>query len=314
VVRWLLLPLLAALSFLINAYAPYRGHFGEPPHPWAWGTVVAAILLGLALAALLRRVLPRNQMPLGLYADIASVALGAMLAYELSTNRLGLLVSPIFPSLNMVFYAFVEDFGLLIVDCTASSLQLAMTGFFGGLLAAIPLGILLGWSKYLMRVMNPFVRIVNAVPVPAWIPVLIVGLPTLFLSMSALLFIGTFFPVLNATVFGIRGVDRRFVEAGEMLGARRWQIMLRIAIPSALPNIFAGILSAWIIMFMLLIIAEMIGASSGIGWYLTFVRGWGEYNKVIAAMLWSGLLGLAGFEAIRRVEGRLLRWRVGLLR
>lgn len=313
-VRWLLPPLLAGLSLLVNAYVPYGGHFGQPPHPWAWGAVVGAILLGLLLAAALRRVLPRAQVPLGLYADIASVALGAMLAYEMATNRLGLLVSPVFPSLNMVFYAFVEDFRLLILDCTAASLQLAFTGFFSGLVAAIPLGILLGWSKYLMRVVNPFLRIANAVPVPAWIPVLIVGLPTLFLSMSALLFIGTFFPVLNATIFGIRGVDRRFVEAGEMLGAGQRHVLVRIAIPSALPNIFAGILSAWIVMFMLLIIAEMIGAKSGIGWYLMFTRGWGEYSKVIAAMLWSGLLGLAGFEAIRRVEGRLLRWRVALLR
>jgi ABC-type nitrate/sulfonate/bicarbonate transport system permease component len=65
---------------------------------------------------------------------------------------------------------------------------------------------------------------------------------------------------------------------------------------------------------MVVIIAEMIGASTGIGWYLMYTRGWGEYRKVIAGMLWSGILGLAGYEAVKLLENRMLRWRTGILR
>jgi NitT/TauT family transport system permease protein len=250
-------------------------------------------------------------------SDVFTVAILALMAYEVLTNRFPIFEqfrSPIFPSLNLVTDTFHEDAVLLLWDCTLATLGIVLVGWMTGIVIAAPLGIFLGWSKYTMKVINPFLRIANAIPVPTWIPLLIVAMPTMWWSMSMLLFIGTFFAVLNNTILGIRGIDRRYVEAGEMLGSTDRQILFRIAVPFATPNIFAGILTAWILCIMIVIIAEMIGADKGLGWYLMYTRGWGEYRKVIAGMLWSGIIGLAGYELIKVVESRVLRWRIGIVR
>lgn len=313
--RILFLPSILAIALiLINQFLPLRGFYKDIKYPLAltWGSLAILVLFNILVYFYWRKRFSLARMTY--LSDVAFVGLAMLIVYELFTNRLDLVVSPIFPSLNSIFYAFWGDAYLLLWKCTLASLALALTGYFFGVVIGIGLGIILGWSKRLLAVINPYLRITNAVPLPAWIPMLIILLPTFFISMSALLFIGTFFNVLNSTMFGIVNVDRRFVEAAEMLGAREKQILFNVAIPSALPNIFAGLLAGWVVMFMLLIIAEMIGASVGIGWYLMFTRGWGEYDKVIAAMVWAGGLGLAGFEAIKLVERRMLRWRVGIVR
>lgn len=318
--RILLTPTICGAAFiLLNYLLPYKGFYKIVDKTY-YIPVLSIVFMGAFYAIfLLGQFFPKRftRERIMYLSDVFSLAILAFMAYELFTNRfpfLQQLRSPIFPSLNLVMDTYYEDFVLLIWKCTLATLGIVMMGWLTGIVLATPLGIVLGWSKYLMRLVNPFLRIMNAIPLPTWIPILIVAMPTMWWSMSMLLFIGTFFAVLNNTILGIRSIDRRYVEAGEMLGSTDRQILWRIAVPFALPNIFAGILTAWILCIMVVIIAEMIGASVGIGWYLMYTRGWGEYRKVIAGMLWSGLIGLAGYEMIRMVESRLLRWRVGILR
>lgn len=318
--RIVLSPAICGIAFiLINYLAPYKGFYTKVDKPY-YIPFVSVILMAAFYAVFLvskffsERLTREKIMYL---SDVFTVAILALMAYEVFTNRVPFLEqlrSPIFPSLNLVIDTFYEDAVLLLWDCTLATLGIVLVGWMTGILIATPLGIFLGWSKYTMRVINPFLRIANAIPVPTWIPILIVAMPTMWWSMSMLLFIGTFFAVLNNTILGIRGIDRRYVEAGEMLGSTDRQILFRIAVPFATPNIFAGILTGWILCIMIVIIAEMIGADKGLGWYLMYTRGWGEYRKVIAGMLWSGLIGLAGYELIRMAEARVLRWRVGILR
>lgn len=318
--RIALTPLVCGLALIaINYLAPYTGFYSTPDKTFYVPLVVAAFMVLFYGIFLMSMVTPNTMSrdKLLYYSDVISVAILIFAFYELVTNRFVLieqLKSPIFPSLNHVMDTYVEDAELLLYDCTKATLGIVFMGWITGIIIAVPLGIYLGWSKYLMRIVNPFLRIFNAIPLPTWIPILIVAMPTLWWSMSMLLFIGTFFAVLNNTILGIRSVDRRYAEAGEMLGSTDKQILWRVAVPFAMPNIFAGILTAWILCIMVVIIAEMIGASTGIGWYLMYTRGWGEYRKVIAGMLWSGLIGLAGYEAVKILENHILRWRTGILR
>ena len=304
---------------LVNYFTPYRGFYTTVEKTY-YIPLAAIVLMGAFYAPFfMGKLFPSRftRERIMYLSDVFTVAILALLAYEILTNRFPIsepFRSPIFPSLNHVLDTYYEDMVLLLWTCTIATLEIVGMGWVTGIVLAVPLGIFLGWSKYTMRVINPFLRIANAVPVPTWIPILIVAMPTMWWSMSMLLFIGTFFAVLNNTILGIRNIDRRYVEAGEMLGSTDRQILWRIAVPFAMPNIFAGILTGWILCIMLVIIAEMIGSSEGIGWYLMYTRGWGEYRKVIAGMLWSGIIGLAGFELIRMVESRVLRWRVGIVR
>lgn len=309
-VPWLPMVLAAVLA-AVSELAPYRG-FAVPTAGSGYLSAVAAVAAMVVLATFL---FVKDRGRVRYVADVVSVGLGATLVYEVLTNRAPFEAfhSPIFPSLNQVLHAYGEDWALL-ARCTGATLGVVVTGWLCGALAAVPLGVVLGWHRYPARVLSPYLKIANAIPIPTWIPILIVAMPTLWWSMSALIFIGSFFAVLNQTLQGIRNVDRRYVEAAAMLGSTDRQILLRVAVPLALPSILAGIQSAWILSIVLVIIAEMIGASTGLGWYLMYTRGWGEYHKVIAGMVWSGVIGLIGFEVLKRLDGRYLGWREGILR
>ncbi|MGY0055151.1 ABC transporter permease [Streptomyces sp. LZ34] len=198
--------------------------------------------------------------------------------------------------------------GTLVTDLSAS-IQRWASGFLIGASLGLLLGSLVGLSVLSERLLDTSVQMLRTVPVSGLSPLLIVWLGLDEAPKIVLVAAGSFFPVYINTFGGIRNVDRKLVEVGRMFQWNRPTVLRRIILPAALPEILNGIRYALGVAWVLLVLAELLGATSGLGFMLNQGRELSRVDVVIAALLVFAVAGKAVDLLVRAAERRLLRWR-----
>jgi sulfonate transport system permease protein len=188
------------------------------------------------------------------------------------------------------------------------SLRRLAVGFALGGVVAVALGSLVGLSRAAERVAGPTILALAPVPPVAWVPLLIVllGIDGAKLALIAL---GTFFIVYSGTVQGVRGADSRLVEVAYVYGKSGRSLVLEVLLPSALPSILYSLRVALGISWILLIAAEVIASSEGLGWLIWDSRNFSRPDDMIVGMIAVGALGKLSDDLLVRLQGWLLRWR-----
>jgi ABC-type nitrate/sulfonate/bicarbonate transport system permease component len=183
-------------------------------------------------------------------------------------------------------------------------------GFFIASFFGILLGVLMGMSRIVSRVLDPWIAALYPLPKISLIPLLIIWLGTgeaYILTISA---ITAFFPVVISTYSGIRQVDQGLVRAARDLGANERQVQMRVIIPAAIPAIFAGLQLGMGVTIILVVAAEMIGGSSqsGMGFLLIRYGQVMETEKVFAALVVLAIFGGVIIKTQERVDSWLAPW------
>jgi ABC-type nitrate/sulfonate/bicarbonate transport system permease component len=184
-------------------------------------------------------------------------------------------------------------------------------GFVAAALVGVPLGLALGAFPRLRRTFSPIVELLRPVPPLAWIPISIlwfgIGLP----SAGFIIFLGAFFPIVLNTTAGVLEVNPVLTEAVRTLGAGRREIIKKVLLPGALPNIFVGLRIGLGIGWMTLVAAEFTGVRSGygLGYMIMTARDIQRPDEIIAGMAVIGLVGLCIDGLVRLAQRRLVPWR-----
>lgn len=179
---------------------------------------------------------------------------------------------------------------------------------FAFALAAVPIGIAMGWSRRVHEQIDPIIEILRPIPPIAWIPLSILWLGIGNAQNQFIIFLGIFFPLLINTIQGVKNIEPNIVRAAQCLGASQWQILKRVVLPATLPQIFTGIRIGFGVGWMALVAAELVGASSGLGFLINDARSLLRTEVVILGMLTIGLVGLLIDLLIRRIARRVLPW------
>jgi ABC-type nitrate/sulfonate/bicarbonate transport system permease component len=198
----------------------------------------------------------------------------------------------------------------LLFHCLYSLQRVAM-GFVLALCAAIPLGIVCGWSRMLREMLTPVIETIRPIPPLAWIPLAILWFGIGLRSAAFIIFLGCFFPILLSTMSGVLSVEPVLVSAAKTLGATRWQILLNVLLPGSMPSIYTGLRIGLGIGWMTLVAAEFTGVKSGygLGYMIMTARDIQRPDLVIAGMAVIGLTGFILDGLLRMLEARALRWR-----
>ncbi|MBP2030199.1 NitT/TauT family transport system permease protein [Methanohalophilus levihalophilus] len=223
----------------------------------------------------------------------------------------------ILPSFTDVFIAFVDiiQSGVFFTDLLTSLLHFGI-GLFAALLIGIPIGVAMGWFKYVDKAIDPLIEIVRPIPPLAWIPFAIVWFGLTNISAGFVIFVGAVFPIVINTVSGFKGVPKVYVEAARVLGCMNDRSLIRhVALPSSFPSIAAGIRIAMGVGWMCLVAAEMFGvSSSGLGYKIWWHYYLHQMDYVLVYMLILGFLGLVIDRIFRwYVDGKILKWRKGVV-
>lgn len=245
------------------------------------------------------------------FHDICSVFLVVLFVWELLANKIPVLDPMIFTCPTRVFQFIYTRFDYLWVNSLAS-MYLLVLGFFIGIGVGVLLGVVIGWIKPVFNVIYPVAKIVAPIPPVVYIPFALVLFPTPTWGQVLIIALGAFWPTFANVVFAVHNIDRRTIEAARMLGAKPLTILRRIVIPSVLPETFAGIFIGMILAFIMLTVAEMVGASQGLGFILHTQRLLNHYDAVAAIIVTVGVIVVIWSVVFDRVEARALRWKVRL--
>ena len=192
----------------------------------------------------------------------------------------------------------------------ASSLKLFAMGFGLATLIGIPLGLLMGWFRWLDDVVSPLFDGLRFIAPVAWVPFAALWFGTGVGGPTLIIFAGAFPPCLINAYRGARGVDVRYLEAASMLGVGNFKTLTEVLFPAAVPSIIAGLRISAGLGWMSLVGAELIVASSGMGYLIVKGQSAIATDIVMAGMVAIGMVGVLIDLALRRLEARLLKYRI----
>ncbi|ODS98325.1 MAG: taurine ABC transporter permease [Lautropia sp. SCN 69-89] len=240
---------------------------------------------------------------IGLLSPIALLALWEVAA------RLGAIDVRFFPAPSAIAEKFLElSASGELLQHLAASLQRLSIGVIVGGVPALFLGLAMGLSRPLRAAVDPLIAATYPIPKSAILPLLLLIFGLGEASKVAMVALGMFYPVLINTVAGVANINRIYLDVGRNFGARGWQVFRTIALPGALPSILAGIKLGVGMGLILIVIAEMIGAKTGIGYMI-----WNAWQILTVDTMYVGLLVVAvlGFvfsQALDVLERRLVPW------
>lgn len=223
------------------------------------------------------------------------------------------LTSPmLLPSPVKVFEASIfklsskKSDGATLPQHTAASVVLVLKGYVFGVLAGMPLGIMMGWSKWFRRFLRPLFDLLRPIPPVGWLPVVLILFGIGQEGKVFIIFFATLMPCVLNAYSGISQTSESLLTLARSFGAGRTKQLFFVAIPSALPQLFTGLRTALSTSWATLVAAEMLAAQKGLGFMIQTNRMNSNPSYIIVAMLVIGVSG-ALFSALLGLLERMLR-------
>ncbi len=242
------------------------------------------------------------------------IALALLLtAWELLTAKLALLPVPFFAPPQALLNVYFTDWPRLLDSLWHSAFLLGSGVGLGAVFGFIA-GVSIGWSRAIGYWLHPVLRILGPVPSTALLPLCFFLFPSSWSASVFLIALATWFPVTVLTWSGVASVDKAYYDVARTLGAKPGFLIFKVAIPAALPHVFVGLFMGLGASFSTLVVAEMMGVKSGIGWYLQWAQGWAAYANMYAALLVMALACSGLISALFYVRDYLLAWQKGAVK
>ena len=189
------------------------------------------------------------------------------------------------------------------------SLLRAMEGFSLSMAVGLTLGIAIGWNRKVREFLSPLLTLFGNVSPIALFPFFIIILGIGEVSKVGIVFWGCLWPILMNTISGVSNANKLLIKAARTMGASQMRVLFRVVIPDALPEIFPGIRLSASNSILMLCAAEMLGASAGLGYLISYSQQVFQLTKMYAAIILIALLGLLFTWILERIEKSLFIWK-----
>jgi ABC-type nitrate/sulfonate/bicarbonate transport system permease component len=230
------------------------------------------------------------------------------LAWELAA-RSGAFTPFMLPALSAVLERIWNDLiaGELLLN-TVVTLYRAMAGFLIGAVAGIVLGMAISRNAVANWFFDPIISVGFPMPKIAFLPVVILWLGVYDISKITMVSVEAIFPVVTATIIGIRGVEREILWSARNMGAGERELLWQIALPAALPQIITGLQVALPIALIVAIVTEMFMGGYGLGGAMNTASRFADSRGVFAGIVEIAVIGYALVKGMAIVRRRLLLW------
>lgn len=245
--------------------------------------------------------------------SILSIAV-TLVVWQLFTAILNLVPPHLLPSPGRILLGFFRTMSIPFAGNTfmghlLTSLYLVVSAFLVAVMSGVTLGIFMGWSETVDRVVYPIFQLIRPIPPLAWIPLAIVWFGIGATSKIFVIWLSAFVPSLINSYIGIKMTDRTLIEAAKVYGARDKDLLWHVAIPSGLPLMLTGIRLSLGNAWMTIVAAELIAATAGLGYMMQIARRTLEPSIIALGMLTIGILGTLMTRGLIVLEKKLCPWR-----
>jgi sulfonate transport system permease protein len=281
----------------------------QRPYP----LVLEALLAASLLAAFAQLAWPVLRPWCRYHAPLLAGLLGVLVLWDLVTLKLNWMELPYFPGPGQVLAGMIDDHALLLKSARFS-LALLLSGYAAGVAAGLVSGVLIGWFPRVRYWGMPIIKVVGPVPATALVPLVMTVFSGSFLAGVALIGFAVWFPVTMLTASGIANVRLSYLDVARTLGAKRFYLIFRVAVPAALPHVFIGLFMGLGASFLTLIVAETVGVQAGLGYYFKWRQSNMEYDKTFASLILMAIFFSGIMTLLFKVRDRVLAWQKGVIR
>lgn len=244
--------------------------------------------------------------------SVISVFIGVFV-WWLVTDGLGLFKSSVLPSPVKVAQTFLMKWyqekpdGATLVQHLMASLQVALSGYLIGAVIGIPLGIFMAWNDKIDMCVRPVFDMVRTIPGIAWTSVMVTLVGIGLLSKALVIFISAMVAMVINSYSGIKQTKTVHLWVGQTFGASNWELLTKVAIPSALPMIFTGLDVALGQAWTTLVAAELLASTKGLGYMIQQARGIFRLDIVIVGMVIIAITGYILSSVIQFIGAKVMK-------
>jgi NitT/TauT family transport system permease protein len=240
---------------------------------------------------------------------IILIFIGIVGGYILLTDVFHALNPFLFHSLTKIPALFRQYFGQLMTGLK-SSLSLLVVAYFMALIAGIAVGAFIGSRNLVRKNLTPYINAFSAIPVTLLTPYAINIFPSFRMASIFIIFLGCFWIILGSTITAVMTIDRRYLENAATLEIPKLQRLFRVVLPAASPAILTGCTIALKLAFMLLAVAEMFGATSGMGYFIQYYSDFGRFDLVAVGFVFMSAVLVIILYLFDLVKARILHWTI----
>jgi len=220
---------------------------------------------------------------------IVSVVWLLFTAWEVAATDLKVTHPVLVPIPEKVFNVFPTIHEELLLN-VCSSMTLLCQGFLTSLAAATIIGLFVGWLPRVRETVFPIAKVLAPVPAIVFTPYLVMLLHSFRAAAVMVIFLGIFWPTLMNTILRVESLDKRILDSAKMMGLSTPTMIFRVLLPYLYPTIVTGLKVQLPSAMLMLVMAEMYGASSGLGYFVINYTNYGNYTNVVAGIIMVGIV------------------------
>lgn len=240
-------------------------------------------------------------------ANICSAIWLLLIGWEVFATDLKMMHPVLIPIPENVFAAFpkfADEMALNVV----SSLTLLGQGFLTSIVAATIIGLFVGWMPKVREAVYPVAKVLAPIPAIVFTPYLVMLLHSFRAAAVMVIFLGIFWPTLMDTILCVERLDKRIIDSAKMMGLSTPTMIFKVILPYLYPSIVAGLKVGLPSAMLMLVMAEMYGASSGLGYFVINYTNYGEYTNVVAGIILVGIVVTVLDGVVTMVIRKTVKW------
>lgn len=212
-----------------------------------------------------------------------------LITWEIVSTDLRLTHPVLIPRPEEVFAVFPRLYDELLLN-VKSSLLLLLQGFITSLIAANIIGLFVGWMPKVRETVFPIAHVLAPIPAIVFAPYLVMLLPSFKAAAVMVIFLGIFWPTLLGVILKVEAMDHRIVDSARMMGLSTPAMIFKVLLPYMYPTIVTGLKVQLPTAMLMLVMAEMYGATSGLGYFVINYTNYANYTNVVAGIIEVGVV------------------------
>ena len=239
---------------------------------------------------------------------IVSIVWAVLISWEILVTKLNCMHPVLYPAPENVFYVYRTQYATILLNIL-SSMELLAVSIFIGVVLGVVLGVTVGWIPVLSDVFYPIANVLAPIPSVVYAPYIIAIMPSFRSASAMVIVIGIFFPMFLDMVNRVKAIDPQIIDSALMLNVSNRTMITGILLPYVVPGVIMGMKVTLTTSFMLLIFAEMMGATKGLGYYIVNYNSYGNYTNVIACIIVVGLLVTVLNRLVDLLQEKAIKWK-----
>lgn len=223
-------------------------------------------------------------------------------------SRLNLTHPVLVPPPENVFYVFVTQRELMLQGIF-SSMKLLFLGVGMALVAGVFLGLLVGWIPRLRGAVMPIANVISPIPPLVYTPYVVAVMPSFRIASIFVIFCAVFWPTFQNMVGRVSSIDQKIVQSAQVMDVSTPTMLFRVILPYCMPGILTSLTGTARGALLCLTGAELLGASSGLGYFVKKFSDYADYTKVIAGIILMGVVVTALTTLIELIQKKTIKWR-----